>query len=100
MNLPLTLDEIRKLRGKHLVAYAKSCWWYVKPNDLVGGWSVMPGDFYPSDGCWEIASCFSLATAEEIVRLHNREVSAEAIFADLSVPCTLVCDCEECSNER
>lgn len=45
--------------------------WYVKANDLVGGWSIMLEDKPPSESQLEIATCLTKEIAEHIVWLHN-----------------------------
>jgi hypothetical protein len=45
--------------------------WFVQPNDLIGGYSIMPEDRPPSSGAPEIACFVSREHAEHIVELHN-----------------------------
>jgi hypothetical protein len=45
--------------------------WYARPNDIVGGWCVMPVDQPPSDGFPEVANFTTQELAEHIARLHN-----------------------------
>lgn len=54
--------------------------WYVHPNDLIGGWSILTHDGPPSelDGSngREVASCIREADAREIADLHNAALDA------------------------
>jgi hypothetical protein len=45
--------------------------WYVRENDLIGGWCIMPIDEPPSYGISEVADFMSRECAEHIVKLHN-----------------------------
>lgn len=48
--------------------------WYVKHNDLIGGWCVMPGDYTPGDapyGIVEVADFCSYEAAVHIAKVHN-----------------------------
>lgn len=49
--------------------------WYVQPNDLIGGWCIMPVDAPPSTGCVEIAGFISKDQALHIADLHNRSIA-------------------------
>lgn len=51
--------------------------WYVKPNDLIGGWCIMPMDCTPGEaprGVYEVADFCDKETAEHIAELHNRSI--------------------------
>lgn len=63
--------ELVKLRGDELIAALLNRIWYAKPDDLIGGWCVMPVDESPSGGCVEVASFLSEELARHIVALHN-----------------------------
>lgn len=52
--------------------------WFAKPNDLIGGWCVMPVDAPPFSGVPEVADFASQEIAEHVADLHNRT------FHDLS----------------
>jgi transcriptional regulator with XRE-family HTH domain len=52
--------------------------WYVHPNDLIGGFCVMPVDAPPSSGCFEIAESMSEGWAKHITELHNSEIDRPA----------------------
>lgn len=46
--------------------------WYAKPNDVIGGWCVMPVDKLPSEaGIQEVADVVTEAQAQHIAYLHN-----------------------------
>lgn len=45
--------------------------WFAQPNDLVGGWCVMPVDEPPSYGVMEVADFTTREAAEHIAKLHN-----------------------------
>jgi len=48
--------------------------WFAKPDDLVGGWCVMPIDMTPAEapqGIGEVASFTFKEAAEHIANLHN-----------------------------
>jgi hypothetical protein len=46
--------------------------WYAQPNDLIGGWCVMPADEPPSGGLPEVADFLTQEAAEHIALLHNQ----------------------------
>lgn len=51
--------------------------WYAKPNDLIGGWCVMPIDKTPGSApkaVYEVATFCSKETAEHIASLHNQSL--------------------------
>lgn len=52
--------------------------WYVRENDLIGGWCVMPVDLPPSSGVYEVADFVSRSVAEHIVELHNTWVATRS----------------------
>jgi hypothetical protein len=45
--------------------------WYAMPDDVIGGWCVMPDEKPPSLGGWQIADFVSQEIAEHIAELHN-----------------------------
>lgn len=45
--------------------------WFARPNDLTGGWCVMPADEPPSSGIAEVAGFTTRELAGHIARLHN-----------------------------
>lgn len=45
--------------------------WFARPNDLIGGWCVMPVDEPPSQGVPEVADFTTRELAEHIAQLHN-----------------------------
>lgn len=45
--------------------------WHAVPDDLVGGWCVMPLDEPPSLGVQPAANFATRELAEHIARLHN-----------------------------
>jgi hypothetical protein len=51
--------------------------WYAKPNDLIGGWCVMPLDESPSGGMPEVADFIMQEAAEHIAFLHNQWLARE-----------------------
>ncbi len=52
--------------------------WYAMPNDLIGGYCVMPVDEYPSQGVPEVADFTSRELAEHIANLHNEWLERQA----------------------
>jgi hypothetical protein len=63
---PETAPPIAALAAAQLAAT-----WYARPNDLIGGWCVMPADEPPSSGPPEVASFASETVAQHIADLHN-----------------------------
>jgi len=51
--------------------------WYARPDDLIGGWCVMPVDEPPSAGMPEVASFIMQEAAEHIAFLHNQWLARE-----------------------
>lgn len=51
--------------------------WFARPNDLIGGWCVMPVDEPPSSGIPEVADFTTRELAEHIVSLHNNALACE-----------------------
>lgn len=45
--------------------------WFVKENDLIGGWCVMPLDEPPSEGVAPVADFTTREAATHITTLHN-----------------------------
>lgn len=45
--------------------------WYVKENDVIGGWCVMPIDEPPSWGISAVANFISKDCAQHVTNLHN-----------------------------
>jgi hypothetical protein len=48
--------------------------WYAKPDDLIGGWCVMPVDCTPAEapkGIAEVASFVYKEVAEHMAAIHN-----------------------------
>ena len=63
---PETAPPIAALTAAQLAAT-----WYARPDDLIGGWCVMPSDEPPSSGPPEVASFASETVAQHIADLHN-----------------------------
>lgn len=57
--------------SKHWPEDALLARWYVRANDTIGGWAIMPMDEPPSSGCLEIADFVSEEHARHIAALHN-----------------------------
>ena len=54
------------------------CKWWAKPNDLIGGWCVMPDDTTPATSTdYEVADFCSKEAAEHIAELHNAWLEAQ-----------------------
>lgn len=68
---PRTVDEWRQLRGDALSAAMMTARWCAQPDDLIGGWCVMPVDEPPSCGVPPVADFMSQQAAEYCARLHN-----------------------------
>ncbi len=66
------LTHWRSLRGPALTEAMLAARWHAQPNDVNGGWCVMPVDEPPSAGFPEVAQVMSRAVAEHIAELHNR----------------------------
>ncbi len=45
--------------------------WYAMPDDVIGGWCVMPDEKPPSLGGFQVAEFVSRGIAEHIAELHN-----------------------------
>lgn len=64
--------EFVKARGKAIVNTGYLNYkWYVRENDLIGGWCVMPLDEPPSYGVAEVADFLTKECADHIAELHN-----------------------------
>ncbi|GAA0493685.1 hypothetical protein Ade02nite_21290 [Paractinoplanes deccanensis] len=70
------LEHWRSLRGDDLNRALLAACWYARPNDLIGGWSVMPVDQPPSSGYPEVGCFLSRPVAEHIAALHNAGLDA------------------------
>lgn len=63
---------IQGLRGDALAEYLEQIRWYAVPNDLVGGWCIMPVPIGPRTlPIVEIANFLSERNARYMVDLHN-----------------------------
>lgn len=63
---------LQGLRGDALTKYLEQIPWYAVPNDLVGGWCIMPVPFGPRTvAVVEIANFLSERNARYMVDLHN-----------------------------
>lgn len=69
-------EHWRHLRGQELVTAMQQATWYAMPDDVIGGWCVMPDDLPPSSGLPEIGSFISEVLAKEIADLHNANLTA------------------------
>jgi len=46
--------------------------WFAMPDDLIGGWCVMPSEVPPSQARWgEVGTFFSEEAAKHIANIHN-----------------------------
>ncbi|MBO3736669.1 hypothetical protein [Actinoplanes flavus] len=52
--------------------------WFAQPNDLIGGWSVMPVDAPPSSGIPTVADVASESIARHIAAQHNADLAVDA----------------------
>jgi hypothetical protein len=66
-----TMEELHKLKGEDLVKKIMNIEWFALPNDLIGGWCVMPINEQPSGGCVEVADFIDGTFAVHIAQLHN-----------------------------
>lgn len=46
--------------------------WYARPDDLIGGWCVMPRNLPPSSGWPPPAEFLDEGLARHVAELHNR----------------------------
>lgn len=74
----MTVEEVRQLSGDQLIDWMFAQRWYARPNDLIGGWSVMPVDGRVSDGWPEVADFVTEDLAEYIADLHNKRLTGES----------------------
>lgn len=51
--------------------YGLTTTWYAQPDDLIGGWCVMPSEQPPSAGGPQLADFTSQQIAEHVAGLHN-----------------------------
>ncbi len=65
------VEDLRRLRGQALVVHLMRSYWYAMPNDLIGGWCVVPIQLPPSAGVVEIATFIDEEFARHIAALHN-----------------------------
>lgn len=69
--------DLKDLRGDELEAALLLAPWYVQPNDLIGGWCIMPIDEPPSQAEYMIiADVFSRELGERIVSEHNARLKS------------------------
>lgn len=60
------------MRGDALCKYLEQIPWYVMPNDLIGGWCIMPLPLTPGVAAIpEVADFLSQRNAQYMVSLHN-----------------------------
>jgi hypothetical protein len=76
------IERLRGLRGGELVDALDKSTWYVHPNDVIGGWSIMPVDAPPSSGCVEVADCIAEQIAHGIADRHNARLRIEQEHAE------------------
>ena len=66
------INFLQFLRGDALCKYLEEVPWYVVPNDLIGGWCIMPVPLSPGVvHVPEVADFLSERNARYIVDLHN-----------------------------
>jgi hypothetical protein len=66
--------------------------WHAKPNDLIGGWCVMPEDKTPARSeLAEVADMLTEDVAKYIAMLHNRELISRRYISNHTVVL-----CESC----
>lgn len=78
----LSVEQWRALTGIPLVEAMLGLRWYAMPNDLIGGWCVMPVPKPPSEGYPEVGSFMAQRIAEHVASLHNASLSGETPLAD------------------
>jgi hypothetical protein len=67
--------------------------WYARPNDLIGGWCVMPSGEPPSSGGPEVADFCTEGIARHVAELHNASLAGDQVSvsrADLNGALALV----------
>lgn len=74
------VEKLRELRGDALVGYIMNADWYAQPDDLIGGWCVVPLDLPPSSGVFTIADFIDERAARHIAWLHNRWLSERRVL--------------------
>ncbi len=63
---------LQALRGDALCKHLEQIPWYAVPNDLIGGWCIMPIPLSPGTVCVpEVADFLSERNARYMVDLHN-----------------------------
>jgi hypothetical protein len=65
------VTELRA-RAQRVLEGSMQSRWYARPNDLIGGWCVMPVDEPPSGGMPEVADFIRQEAAGHIAALHNQ----------------------------
>lgn len=74
-----TIHLLQGLRGDALTEYLETIRWYAVPNDLVGGWCIMPVPFGPRDvPVVEVANFLSERNARYMVDLHNARLEGSS----------------------
>lgn len=69
--------DLKDLSGDELERVLPLVPWYVQPNDLIGGWCIMPIDEPPSQGeAMIVADVISESLAREIVDAHNARLKS------------------------
>lgn len=80
------LEQLKQLRGVALLGYVMNAEWFAHPNDLIGGWCVVPLDLPPSAGVFTIADFTDERAARHIAWLHNRFLSERRAEQGGSLP--------------
>lgn len=65
------LAHWRTLRGEALLTAFLDSRWYPMPDDLIGGWCIMPLPHPPSMNIPPIGEFLSQPIAEHVAELHN-----------------------------
>jgi hypothetical protein len=78
VGVPATVEQWRQLRGPDLVKAMLSARWYARPDDLIGGWCVMPCDLPPSSGAPEVGGFMCEEHARHVADLHNQALRRNA----------------------
>lgn len=81
------LERLKK--SSNLQAEYEKLEWFVKRNDLIGGYCIMAINLYPSCGLPEVADFISKSIAEHVVKIHNdwlvyqHEIAAAEMAAEI-----------------
>lgn len=65
------------LRNDALISRILSMKWFAMPDDMIGGWCIMPVPYSPSSGYPYVAHFLGEELARHIAQLHNMDLALQ-----------------------